>query len=119
MNSNKNAASALAHLGWIVPIPFLGSGIIYYLNEDTRVRDHARQAIFYQLMTLIVAMLAFSGTYFAALVLPTVLLTALSWVLRLIFLALIVPPIMGALAAYNGDAYRYPVIGSLAYLMPF
>lgn len=119
MNDNRNAASALAHLGWILPVPFLGTGIIYYLNEDAQVRDHARQAIFYQLMCLIASMLLFSGTYLAAMILPTALLGLVSLLMYVVCLGLLVPPVMGAIAAYSGKQYRYPFIGALAYLLPF
>lgn len=117
-NTTRNQLSAAAHLGWLVPFPFLGTGLIYFLNKDATVREHGRQAIFFQLAMLIVSMLLFSGSVLMGLILPAKIVGLISLLLSVACLAFLVPPILGAVAAYQGKSYQYPIIGGMAKLLP-
>lgn len=117
-NSNRSLIAAASHLGWLIPIPFLGTGAIYFLYNDREIREHARQAIFYQLAMLIVAMLMFSGSFFLAMLLPAALIRLFSLAMMVVCLAFLIPPVLGAVSAYQGKRYEYPVVGGMAHLLP-
>lgn len=117
-NTNRPLIAAASHLGWLIPIPFLGTGAIYYLYPDKEIRNHARQALFYQMAMIIVAMLLFSGSFFLSMILPTTILSLVTIVLAVVCLAFLIPPVLGALSAHRGDSYEYPVVGGMAHLLP-
>ena len=116
---NNNQLAAASHLGWLIPVPCLVSALIYFQSSDAYVRDHARQGLFYQLLALLVGLVVFGFNMVIFSILPTALVSIVSLLIYAVYVVLLIPAIMGAIAAFQGNKYEYPVIGKMAHLLPF
>lgn len=97
--SDENTMGMLAHL-LVIFTGFLGPLVIYLVKSDaTRARANAAEALNFS----ITVMIAFVVSFVLAFVLIGVLL------LPLVGVAAIVFPILGAVAANQGNVYRYPL----------
>lgn len=95
----------VAHLapfaGSFVGLPFLGSLVVYLIHKDRGdfVRRHSAESLNFQLTLLI--------GYVIAAILLIVLVGFI--LLPLLWIASVVLQIVAAVAAYNGQEYRYPM----------
>lgn len=95
----------VAHLapfvGSFVGLPFLGSLVVYLIYKDRGdfVRRHSAESLNFQLTLLI--------GYVIAAILLIVLVGFI--LLPLLWIASVVLQIVAAVAAYNGQEYRYPM----------
>ena len=113
-SSDSRAWAVGAHLSpWV--IGFLGPLFIWLAKmEDPYVEYHARCALNYHLSLMlygfgwiVVGTTVFVASAVLGVVVVALILLGLSF-LGFIYLGL-VPPIIGAIKASNGDLYRYPV----------
>lgn len=116
---NNNQLAAASHLGWIIPVPCLVTALIYFNSTDKYVRDHARQGLFYQILALLVGLVVFGFNLVIFSILPAALISIISLLVYAVFLVLLIPAVLGAVAAFQGKQYAYPIIGGLAHLLPF
>ena len=90
--------SALAAM--VVAMAFLGPLTVYLVKgDDPFVRDHAREALNFQLSVLLYAVISFFALFF-------VIGFVFFPILAVLWLTCIV---LGAIAAGRGEAYRYPL----------
>ena len=98
LNMPENIAALLAYLfGWV-------SGLIIFLieRESPFVRFHALQSlIFFGALTLIISI-------FSRIPLVGWFIAAVGGILSFVFW------IMGMIRAYNGELYRFPIVGDIA-----
>ncbi len=103
--SDERLWATLAHLspfvGALVSMPFLGPLVIYLVFRDRGpfVRHHAAQALNFQLI-LLIAYIVFGLLSFVLIGIPFLIATGV---------ASIVFQIIAAIAANNGEWYRYPL----------
>lgn len=113
---NNKILAIVSHLGPLSGIGFFVIPFaIWYLNKTNEfVAEHAKQAMFYQGVTGIFAMVfgafSFIATMFTAglagfLLLPAALLMSL---------VLLIPSLIASYKALNGEQYNYPVSGALS-----
>ena len=106
---NNNQLAAASHLGWIIPIPCLVTALIYFNSTDNYVRDHARQGLFYQVLALLVGLVVLGFNMVVFSILPSALVSVLSLLIYAVFAVLLIPAVMGAIAAFQiGAAMRPP-----------
>ena len=104
--------AVLAHLSGLAGSLTLGAGVVVplvmwlALSDRPQLAAIAKQALFLNLAVLVASAVAF-------LMIFTVILIPVSWVIGLVAMPIAVAlPIVGAIKAYGGDLYRYPLIGA-------
>ncbi len=103
-----------AHLSVFV-LWFLGPLIVLLVrgNESDYVKGHSQESLNFQitvfLCVLALGIVASLGMILAFLVLPAVLATIAYVSMAVVGIAQIILVIMGAIDAYNGVQYRYPI----------
>lgn len=98
--SDQKNMTLLCHLGGII-LGFIPSLLIYLLKgEDATLREHAKQALNFQLAVLVAVVVVSIVAGF---------LPFLGFVNLLIWLANVALCIMAALKANEGQVYEYPI----------
>ncbi|WP_426566450.1 DUF4870 domain-containing protein [Angustibacter sp. McL0619] len=119
--SDERTWATLAHLspwaGGLVGFPVLGPLVVYLIYKDRSpfVRRHAAAALNFQIMLLIVSVVAVVGGLVLAIVTLGFGLIILVPFLLLLLVASIVLQIMGAVAANKGQEFRYPLTPDLVH----
>jgi uncharacterized Tic20 family protein len=113
--SDERTWAMLAHLspwaGGLIGFPLLGPLVVYLIYKDRSlfVRRHAAAALNFQIMLLIVSVVAVVVGFVLTIVTLGFGLILLVPFLLLLVVASIVLQIMGAVAANKGQEFRYPL----------
>ena len=96
-NDEDKLWALFAHLSGLAGLSLLGPLIIWLVKKDTSpfVEDQAKEALNFQLSILVVA-LVLGATCVGAILIPVIAIGGLVYA------------IIGGMAAYRGEFYRYP-----------
>lgn len=120
MKQEERSMAALAHLVVIIPLwGILFAGIIwlYFKEKSKAVVFHAQQAIFFQVMLLIVIVIALIFQLFCSIIAVinsplSAILNAGNWVLTIVCMIVYVAACLyAAWSVLEGRDFEYPFIG--------